>query len=220
MAKPTKKQLEAEAAERQAMLREIVLMTKNNQDTFVPPSAKPLLDEGLIMVNTEITDEHGNVAARATQKGIDAVNTNTVAAAVPAPVAESTRPVFKLVSGVPIPAAKSNPGRNELYPWEDLAAGKIGDCFFVAVTEKQPTPWKALAGSVSSANGRFCKAEVCEEKAARFQVFEIPAALGAQYGYPDTAGAAVYRVEYKDPVSRPRKEKTAPAAPAEIQPAA
>lgn len=86
----------------------------------------------------------GQVAARATQKGIDSVSTAAAPAAAPA-----GKPEFVIEDNVAIPAVSGRGGRiGSVYPFDKL---NVGQSFFV------PKAAKNLASTVSSANARYAE---------------------------------------------------------------
>lgn len=120
----------------------------------------PLVTAELVETNPAMTDESGNIAARATPKGIDTVNTETntatapVAAATPAPATVASRPAFEIDDYVPSTRNKRGGGGKgaELYPFDALAVGKS---FHVPNTTDKPDVAKSLASTVSSATARY-----------------------------------------------------------------
>lgn len=116
----------------------------------------------LVEVNTEIKDDAGNLATRATQAGIDFSAKNPAGAAA-APVADKPKPTFNIVV-TELPEIKRGHGgaATSIYPFDDLpaatkdASGKIAaPSFFIEATEDRPEPAKALASTVSSATRRW-----------------------------------------------------------------
>lgn len=132
----------------------------------------PLVTAELVETNPAMTDESGNIAARATPKGIDTVNTETntatapIAAATPAPVAG--RPTFEIDDYVPSTHNKRGGGGGkgaELYPFDALAVGKS---FHVPNTADKPDVAKSLASTVSSATARYA------EGTGEFETVKVP----------------------------------------------
>lgn len=138
-------------------LAEIVAAGANGMYTS-PDVHASLVEAGLVEINPGMTNEAGEIATRATQKGIDNVNTATntgTAAPASAPVASS----FAVEDDVPMPTT-SGRGRGRggnVYPFDALA---VGQSFFVPNTEDKPNAAKSLASTVSGATARY--AEVVE----------------------------------------------------------
>jgi hypothetical protein len=114
---------------------------------------------GLVEINRDLNDGHGNMAVRATAAGVAKVAEGSTAS-----VASTASTGFE-IGDVPddiLSAAseKRRAGRSggEKYPFDALEVGKG---FFVPATEKMPEPAKSLASTVSSATARY--AEETEE---------------------------------------------------------
>ncbi|HEX2242711.1 MAG TPA: hypothetical protein VHK27_05575 [Gammaproteobacteria bacterium] len=143
-----------------ADLKAIVDATLQNSFVYLSAEATAqLVAEGLVETNPAMADANGGIATRATQKGIDSMNTAANQAAASQP-ATSTGAGEAQISGngageiviednVPIPAV-SGRGRSgqSVYPFDKL---NVGQSFFVA------KPAKNLASTVSSANARFAE---------------------------------------------------------------
>lgn len=112
----------------------------------------PLVEQGLVEINPGITNEAGEVATRATQKGIDSMNTNTGATPTPTPGAAAIKSAFKLDDAVELPTIKRGGRGGNVYPFDEMAKGQS---FFVAATADKPDPAKSLASTVSSATARY-----------------------------------------------------------------
>lgn len=106
---------------------------------------------GLAEGNAEIKNEHGAIACRATQKGIETVMTKETEGTVEAVAAPAM--IFEIET-VPLPPAKrGGPGvGNTKYPFDKL---EVGQSFFVPATADKPEPWKSLGSTVTSATARF-----------------------------------------------------------------
>lgn len=136
----------------------------------LPAAVASLVADGLVETNPSMINEAGEIATRATQKGIESVTTPNAA---PAPVAAKS--AFALEDGLAIPAAAGRGRGGNTYPFDQMA---VGQSFFVANTEKKPDAAKSLASTVSSATARYAVAtgnkktnrkgvEVAEMKAVR-----------------------------------------------------
>lgn len=169
MAKPT-------AAEKQmikalAVLPEIVKATQVSATGYMFTDFlinSPLVNDGLVEVNEGITNEAGEVATRATMKGIEKVMSETSTAVEAAPVVATGF----VIEDVALP--KSNRGGRtgkSVYPFEAL---EVGQSFFVPASEKHPEPAKSLASTVSSAMKRFDVADLDENGVQKTKVITVP----------------------------------------------
>ena len=111
-----------------------------------------LTTQGMVETNSQITDEQGNIAVRATQKGIDQIMT-TETTQVSTPAVKSAGN-FVIEDGFAIPAASKRIGKASTYPFEQMA---VGQSFYVPATEDKPNPAKSLSTTVSAANRRFAE---------------------------------------------------------------
>lgn len=109
-----------------SILAAIAATTAAGQTYFVGPEAKPLADNGYIEVNTEMKDTNGNVAARLTAKGQEAVPTSA-----PGNTTASTAPAVSFVISqvdMPPPAIKRGGGntsaRESKYPLDKIPLGR------------------------------------------------------------------------------------------------
>jgi len=146
-------------------LAEIVAAGANGM--FVPESVyAPLVEAGLVEINPGMTDENGNVATRATQKGIESLDSaatvadNATSEATSATAAtgetQKVKSMFKIKKRSEVNVIKSARGRQGAqYPFDEL---EPGDCFFVANSEDKPNAAKALASTVSGATARYAVA--------------------------------------------------------------
>lgn len=120
-------------------LAEIVAAGENGIYT-TPAIHQTLIEQGLVEVNPELTNEAGEIATRATPEGIKKMSKNTVEVAG-----------FEIEEGVEMPT-RSRAGRKTAYPFDVL---NVGQSFFVANTEDKPDAVKSMASTVSSANNRY-----------------------------------------------------------------
>ena len=119
----------------------------------------PLVQAGLVEVNTEILDNDGNAAVRLTEKGKAMINggesasTENVESASTENVESGAK--YAVITGAVLPASKRKGGGGGapvVYPFDSL---EIGQSFFVPVSEKHKDPVKTLGSTVSSANMRY-----------------------------------------------------------------
>uniref|UniRef100_A0AAU6W056 Uncharacterized protein n=1 Tax=Pseudomonas phage Pavpe01 TaxID=3138545 RepID=A0AAU6W056_9VIRU len=165
--------------------------------------AKQLIADGLVEQNEGMSNEAGEFATRATEKGIAMqLNENTNAAdSGTDSAASATVSSFAVVADIPMPGASRGGRSNETYPFDKLAAGQS---FFVPATDAKPNPAKSLASTVTSANERYSE-EVEGETRVNRKGNTVPAtrqirefavrtvADGAPWGFPGQAGAGVWR---------------------------
>ena len=142
-------------------LAEIVAAGANGM--FVPESVyAPLIEAGLVEINPAMTDENGFVATRATQAGIESLdsgaivvdNATTEANSETAETGETqkVKTMFKIEDSIPVPAISGRGRGGNVYPFEVLA---VGQSFFVPNSESKPNAAKSLASTVSSATARY-----------------------------------------------------------------
>ena len=145
-------------------LAEIVAAGANGIYT-APEVHLPLVEQGLVEINPGMVDENGNVATRATQKGIESLDNgnsnadNTSEATSETGVTAKTEKVktmFQIEDNVPVPAISGRGRGGETYPFEQL---QVGQSFFVPNSEDKPNAAKSLASTVSSATARYAVAD-------------------------------------------------------------
>lgn len=140
----------------------IVAATLDASKGFIYVSEKeyaPLVADGLVEVNPTMANEAGELATRATQKGIDSVNKaedNQGSAPVTAEVGntEKVKTMFQIEDNIPVPAISGRGRTGTTYPFDQL---EVGQSFFVANTEEKPNAAKSLASTVSSATARYAE---------------------------------------------------------------
>lgn len=144
-----------------AVITLATIVAAGMEGMFVSPAVfEPLELEGLVEVNREVTNEAGEVATRATQKGVDTVRCEQLGIENPvtypdekaAPVVKSS---FAIEDGIPMPVSTGR-GRGNHYPFDAL---QVGQSFFVENTEAMPNASKSLASTVSSAKARYAVAD-------------------------------------------------------------
>lgn len=130
-------------------LAEIVAAGPNGLYTS-PTVHGPLVEAGMVEINPAVINEAGEIATRATQKGIDEMTqtTETGTAAASTKVDAS----FAIEDNVPMPTGNSRGRGGNVYPFEAL---EVGQSFFVPNSEDKPNAAKSIASTVSSATSRF-----------------------------------------------------------------
>lgn len=145
-------------------LAEIVAAGANG--IYVPESVfAPLVEAGLVEINTAMTNEAGEVATRATQKGIDSLqpngdntseaseaSANSETAATETGKTQKVKTMFKIEDSIPVPTISGRGRGGNVYPFDELA---VGQSFFVPNSEDKPNAAKSLASTVSSATARY-----------------------------------------------------------------
>lgn len=130
-------------------LAAIVAATQNG--TFVYTSVEAhatALNDGLVEVNPSMTNEAGELATRATQKGIEAMSQTQAPAAAP-----TAKPAFAIEDNVPLAAVVGRGRGGETYPFDKLA---VGQSFFVPDSDGKQAA-KSMASTVSSATRRYAE---------------------------------------------------------------
>lgn len=133
---------------------------------FVPPAiAEPLQAEGLVEINLGIKNEAGEVACRATEKGIAKANeVGTVEPANDKAEAPKVETTFKIEAGVPVPPPVGRGRSGSKYPFDLL---EVGQSFFVPDTAEQPDAAATLASTVSGATQRYATDHPTETKVVK-----------------------------------------------------
>ena len=135
-------------------LEQIVAATLDAAKGFIytaPAVHTPLVEAGLVEVNPTIVNEAGELATRATEKGVQQVNTSvqTETAAVSAVASKNG---FVLESNIPVPAISGRGRTSTTYPFDAM---EVGHSFFVANGGDKENAAKSLASTVSSATARY-----------------------------------------------------------------
>lgn len=132
----------------------IVAATQQNSFVYTSVEAhKEAREAGLVEVNDSMKNDAGELATRATQKGIDSMSQNSGTPAAEA--APSSKPTYAIEDGVALaPVTGRGRGGGETYPFDAL---KVGQSFFVPNTADKPEVHKSLASTVSSATKRYAE---------------------------------------------------------------
>lgn len=159
----TKKFAAKKTAETVAVIGLAEIVAAGANGMFVPESVyAPLVEAGLVEINPGMTDENGNVATRATQKGIESLDSaatvadNATSEATSATAAtgetQKVKSMFKIEDSIPVPTISGRGRGGNVYPFDQL---EVGQSFFVANSEDKPNAVKSLASTVSSAIARY-----------------------------------------------------------------
>ncbi len=130
------------------------IIAATNSGSFVYTSAEAhasALADGLVEVNPSMTNEAGELATRATAKGIESMNAPQTPAADAAPAA---KPSFAIEDGIELAPVTGRGRGGETYPFDQL---NVGQSFFVPNTAEKPNVAKSLASTVSSATRRYAE---------------------------------------------------------------
>jgi len=114
----------------------------------------PLVEAGMVEINPAMTNENGEVATRATQKGIESLDSaatvadNATSETQTATTGETqkVKTMFKIEANIPVPAISGRGRAGNVYPFDQL---EIGQSFFVE-GEKAISP-----STISAANYRY-----------------------------------------------------------------
>lgn len=133
------------------------VIAATNAGSFVYTSREAhasALEDGLVEVNESMTNEAGELATRATTKGIESMNAaqNTQQAA-PAST-PAAKPSFQIEDGIALAPVTGRGRGGETYPFDLL---QVGQSFFVPNSDDKPNVAKSLASTVSSATRRYAE---------------------------------------------------------------
>lgn len=138
-------------------LAEIVAAGANGIYTS-PEVHSPLVEAGLVEINPAMTNENGEVATRATQKGVESldngakVGNNATSETAETGTIQKVKSMFKIEDSIPVPTISGRGRGGNVYPFDQL---EVGQSFFVANDESKPNAAKSLASTVSSATARY-----------------------------------------------------------------
>lgn len=159
-----KKTAAAETAIVTIGLAEIVAAGANGIYTS-PAVHGPLVEAGLVEINPAMTNENGEVATRATQTGIESLDSaatvadnaasETQTATAETGTTQKAKTMFKIEDAIPVPTISGRGRGGNVYPFDQL---EVGQSFFVANDESKPNAAKSLASTVSSATARYAVA--------------------------------------------------------------
>ena len=159
----TKKSAAKKTAEIATPIGLVEIVAAGASGMFVPESVyAPLVEAGLVEINPAITNEAGEIATRATQAGIESLdsgaivvdNATTEANSETAETGktEKVKTMFQIEENVPVPTISGRGRGGNVYPFNQL---EVGQSFFVPNSESKPNAAKSLASTVSSATARY-----------------------------------------------------------------
>ena len=142
-------------------LSEIVAAGANG--LFTPAAVHgPLVEAGLVEINPAMVNEAGEIATRATQAGIESLDSGAIvvdnatseanSAIAETGKNEKVKTMFQIEDNIPVPAISGRGRGGNVYPFDQL---EVGQSFFVANGESKPNAAKSLASTVSSATARY-----------------------------------------------------------------
>ena len=143
------------------VLAEIVAAGANG--LFTPAAVHgPLVEAGLVEINPAMVNEAGEIATRATQAGIESLDSGAIvvdkatseanSAIAETGKTEKAKTMFQIEDKIPVPAISGRGRGGNVYPFKVLA---VGQSFFVPNSESKPNAAKSLASTVSSATARY-----------------------------------------------------------------
>lgn len=144
-----------------------IIVAAGPNGMFAPEKQlKTMAKNGYVEYNAEIKDAAGNVAVRATEKGI--AKAQALAGVTAAPVAAPVS-TFKIEDAVPVPPPIGRGRSGSKYPFDQL---EIGQSFFVPDSEEQPDAAASLASTVSGATQKYASDHPTEKKTVKGK--EVP----------------------------------------------
>jgi hypothetical protein len=142
------------------------IVTAGANGLFTPAAVHgPLVEAGLVEINPAMVNEAGEIATRATQAGIESLDSGATVADNATSEANSetaetgktkkVKTMFKIEDIIPVPTIYCRGRGGNVYPFDQL---EVGQSFFVANSEDKPNAAKSLASTVSSATARYAVA--------------------------------------------------------------
>lgn len=146
-------------------LAEIVAATLDSSKGFLYTAKtvyEPLVKDGLAEINEQMTNEAGEVATRATDKGVQQMSNSTPAETTAVAAAAG----FVIESGIPMPSISGRGRANgsSKYPFDKL---EVNQSFFVPASDACKEPGKTLASTVARANMQYSEVVEGETKKNR-----------------------------------------------------
>lgn len=205
------------------LLGEVVKATQANSFLYTSVAHHtPMVAQGYVEVNPQISNDKGELATRATQAGVEAFGgaqqTNAQTSETnPSTGPEGAKPSFTIVAGVELPTVKRGGRSGTVYPFDSL---QVGQSFFVPASNDKPNPAKSLASTVSSATARYAVQSGTKQVQAKDdngnkltnpdqtpKMIDVPNMVaqrvfvarsvtdGAPWGQPGVKGAGVFRTK-------------------------
>lgn len=176
-------------------LEQVIAATKADSFVYTPAEFHaPLIASGDVEINSEMTDDAGNIATRATQKHLESN-----------PVTQTAqKPKFEIKTASELPtrtraSGGNRAGRAPIYPFDQL---EVNQYFFVP-NDGEKVAAKSLASTVAAANVRHSEeiagstrvnrkgnSVVATRQLRRFKVFDTVETIEGV----EVKGAKVFRV--------------------------
>ena len=162
----TKKSAAKKTAEIATVIALAEIVAAGANGLFTPAAVHgPLVEAGLVEINPAMVNEAGEIATRATQAGIESLDSGAIvvdnanseanSAIAETGKTEKVKTMFQIEENVPVPAISGRGRGVKVYPFDQLA---VGQSFFVANDESRPNAAKSLASTVCSATARYAVA--------------------------------------------------------------
>ena len=159
----TKKSAAKKTAEIATVITLAEIVAAGANGLFTPAAVHgPLVEAGLVEINPAMVNEAGEIATRATQAGIESLDSGAIvvgnatteanSAIAETGKTEKVKSMFKIEDSIPVPTISGRGRGVNVYPFDRLA---VGQSFFVPNSEDKPNAAKSLASTVSSATARY-----------------------------------------------------------------
>lgn len=159
----TKKSAAKKTAEIATVIALAEIVAAGANGLFTPAAVhSPLVEAGLVEINPAMVNEAGEIATRATQAGIESLDSGAIvvdnatseanSAIAETGKTEKVKTMLQIEDNVPVPAIFGRGRGGNVYPFDQLA---VGQSFFVPNSESKPNAAKSLASTVSSATARY-----------------------------------------------------------------
>lgn len=159
----TKKSAAKKTAEIATVIGLVEIVAAGANGLFTPAAVHgPLVEAGLVEINPAMVNEAGEIVTRATQAGIESLDSGAIVADNATSEAnsaiaetgktEKVKSMFKIEDSIPVPTISGRGRGGNVYPFDQL---EVGQSFFVANSEDKPNAAKSLASTVSSATARY-----------------------------------------------------------------
>ena len=159
----TKKSAAKKTAEIATVITLAEIVAAGANGLFTPAAVHgPLVEAGLVEINPAMVNEAGEIATRATQAGIESLDSGAIvvgnatteanSAIAETGKTEKVKSMFKIEDSIPVPTISGRGRGVNVYPFDRLA---VGQSFFVPNSEDKPNAAKSLASTVSSAAARY-----------------------------------------------------------------
>ena len=159
----TKKSAAKKTAEIATVISLAEIVAAGANGLFTPAAVHgPLVEDGLVEINPAMVNEAGEIATRATQAGIESLDSGAIvvgnanseanSAIAETGKTEKVKTMFQIEDSIPVPTISGRGRGVKVYPFDQL---EVGQSFFVANDESKPNAAKSLASTVCSATARY-----------------------------------------------------------------